>query len=186
MAEATTASTTTEHTVIVDAATERAIERFLYEEAHLLDTWQFTTWLELLAADISYAAPVRENRTYRERKHEIAPPGTSAYFEEDLDLLKERVDRLQTHMAWAEEPPSRTRHLVTNVIVDRTDDAEVFAVRSNLCVYRTRSERDEDIIYGRRVDVIRRSDSPWGFELVRRTVIFDQATLLVKNLSSFY
>ena len=59
-------------------------------------------------------------------------------------------------------------------------------MRSNLCVYRTRSERDEDIIYGRRADVIRSSDSPWGFELVRRTVIFDQATLLVKNLSSFY
>lgn len=171
---------------LVDIESERRLTRFLYEEANLLDSWRFDEWLELLAPDIRYDAPVRENRLYRERKYETSAPGTSAYFEEDLILLRERVERLQSHMAWAEEPPSRTRHVVTNVIVDPGEDLGEYFVRSNLCVYRSRSERDEDVIYGSRRDVIRRAESRWGFEIARRTVVFDQATLLIKNLSSFY
>lgn len=179
-------TTTRPATAVPDLETERRIERFLYEEADMLDSWRFDDWLELLAPDISYDAPVRENRTYRDRHLETSAPGTSAYFEENLALLTERVKRLQTHMAWAEEPPSRTRHLVTNVLVDEGDADGEYRVRSNLCLYRTRSERDEDVIYARRLDVVRRSEHPLGFQLARRTVVFDQSTLLVKNLSSFY
>lgn len=179
-------TTTVTPPALPDPATERLIERFLYEEAHLLDSWRFTDWLDMLAPDLRYEAPVRENRLYRERRFETSAPGTSAYFEEDFAMMRERVDRLQTHMAWAEEPPSRTRHLVTNVLADLTEDEDEYAVRSNLCLYRTRGERDEDVIYARRQDLLRRTDTGWGFQIARRTVVFDQATLLVKNLSSFY
>lgn len=169
-----------------DAETTFEIEQWLYLEADLLDEWRFAEWLELLAEDLHYWAPVRENRVYRERRHETAAPGGSAYFEENRADMVQRVDRLHTHMAWAEDPPSRTRHLISNVRVFETATSGEFAVSSNFLVYRTRSERDEDMIVGQRRDVVRRTEGEAGFELVRREIRFDMATLLIKNLSSFF
>lgn len=169
-----------------DVATTSAIERFLYLEADLLDDWEFDQWLELLAEDLHYWAPVRENRTFRERRFETAAPGESAYFEETRADMVQRVDRLNTHMAWAEDPPSRSRHLVTNVRAFNTATEGEYAVASNFCVYRTRGERDQDLIVGSRRDVLRTSTGPAGFELVGREVRFDMSTLLIKNLSTFY
>lgn len=169
-----------------DCATTHEVSTFLYLEADLLDEWMFDEWFALLATDLDYWSPTRENRTHRERKHETAKRGGSAYFEENHADMAQRIDRLKTHMAWAEEPPSRTRHLVTNVRVFTTENVEEFAVNSNFLVYRTRSERDEDQILGQRRDLIRRVDTDAGFEIVRREIRFDQSTLLIKNLSAFF
>lgn len=165
---------------------QRDIEQFLFEEADLLDNWQFSDWLSLMADDIFYWAPVRENRTHREAKFEMYPVGTSAHFEENKRFLEERVERLLSHMAWAEEPPSRTRHLVTNIRAWETDTPGEYAVESSFYVFRTRGERDMDNIVGRRYDVIRKTDTEYGFQVVRRKIVFDMAMLLVKNLSLFY
>lgn len=171
----------------VPVDTRLALSDFLFEEADLLDTWRFSDWLTLLAEDIHYWAPVRENRVFRERNRETAEPGTSAYFEESFDDLSQRVDRLYTHMAWAEEPPTRTRHLITNVRVrPSADEDSSFDVQSSFYVHRTRLERDHDWIVGVRSDRIRRADTQAGFVIARRKIVFDVATLLSKNLSSFY
>lgn len=170
----------------VDAETERAITRFLFDEAELIDDMRFTEWLECMHQDVFYWAPVRENRVFRERDEEFYPRGTSAYFEETWDFLKQRVDRLLTAKAWAEEPASRSRHIISNVRVDAREDGR-FAVKSNFFIYRTRGERDQDEISGERRDVIVAvPDSPWGFQVLEREVRFDMATILVKNLSLFY
>lgn len=171
----------------VPVETQLAVSDFLFEEADLLDAWQFSDWLALLAEDIHYWAPVRENRIFRERKKETALAGTSAYFEESYDDLSQRIDRLYTHMAWAEEPPTRTRHLVSNVRVrPSAEEAGAFEVQSSFYVHRTRLERDHDWIVGVRNDRIRPADTPAGFLIARRRILFDVSTLLVKNLSSFY
>ena len=44
-----------------------------------------------------------------------------AHFDEDRYALDKRVERLLTEHAWTEDPPSRTRHLVTNVRTFATD-----------------------------------------------------------------
>ncbi|WP_340536919.1 3-phenylpropionate/cinnamic acid dioxygenase subunit beta [Nocardioides sp. GXZ039] len=164
---------------------ELRAQRLLHREAELLDAWQFEEWLELMTEDLRYWAPVRTNRMWRERSRSISMPGESAHFDESLDQLRERVDRLATHMAWAEEPPSRTRHLVTNIRVEPTADPAEILCRSNFLVYRTRSERDMDQVVGTREDILREV-GPGEFKIARRTVIFDMATILVKNLSLFY
>ena len=38
-----------------------------------------------------------------------------AHFDEDRYSLEKRVERLDGDHAWTEDPPSRTRHFVTNV-----------------------------------------------------------------------
>lgn len=169
-----------------DLATCRNLEQFLYDEADLLDAWRFDDWLTLLADDIHYWAPVRENRLHRERRYEMHGPGAGAHFDDTRELLVERVERLKTHMAWAEEPSSRTRHLVTNIRVHLGAEPGEFDVESSFHVFRTRAERDLDSVIGKRFDLIRRTDRVYGFEIARRTIVFDMATLLVKNLSLFY
>ena len=38
-----------------------------------------------------------------------------AYFDDDRELLEMRVKKLEAGSAWSEDPPSRSRHFVTNV-----------------------------------------------------------------------
>jgi 3-phenylpropionate/cinnamic acid dioxygenase small subunit len=182
----TSLSDNTRPTTLVPIEVEREIQQFLYEEADLLDTFRFREWLELFTEDARYWAPVRENRLYRERKEEISAPGSSAYFDDDFIGLKQRVERLYTRMAWAEDPPSRTRHLVTNIRVRPTDDPDEYDVESSFYMHRTRTERDHDWIVGKRYDRLRRSELPHGFSIANRTVLFDMGILLIKNLSNFY
>jgi 3-phenylpropionate/cinnamic acid dioxygenase small subunit len=89
-------------------------------------------------------------------------------------------------MAWAEDPPSRTRHMVSNVRVRSTEIDGAFELDCSFFVYRTRLEREMDMFVGRRTDVIRRAANAYGFEIARRTILLDQATLLAKNLSIFF
>ena len=47
----------------------------------------------------------------------LSDEGDLAIFEDDKTYLTMRVDRLETGMAWAEDPPSHTRHVVGNLVV---------------------------------------------------------------------
>ncbi|MBL4621145.1 MAG: 3-phenylpropionate/cinnamic acid dioxygenase subunit beta [Immundisolibacteraceae bacterium] len=170
----------------VPMETAYQLEQFLYAEAELLDAWQFNDWLALMAPDVHYWAPVRENRLAREAEQEMYPPGTAAHFDENFKMLGQRVARLYTHMSWSESPASRTRHLISNVRAHVTDNPDEFRVQSSFHVYRTSSERHQDSVIGRRYDLLRRADNDYGFQIADRTVVFDMSMLLVKNLSSFY
>ena len=179
-------ATITNHAKMASMEDERAICRFLYEEAELVDNMWWDEWLDCLHEDIDYWAPVRENRVARERKEEYYPKGTSVYFEESKAFLKQRVVRLQTQKAWAEEPPSRSRRILSNIRVDEID-ADTFAVRTNFMVYRSSGERYHDTVAGERRDIIVRApESTFGFLIKEREIRFDMSTILVKNLSLFY
>ena len=59
-------------------------------------------------------------------------------------------------MAWAEDPPSRTRHFVSNIEVEPGQRDSELRVYSNFIMYRTRGETEEDFYVGSREDVLRR------------------------------
>jgi 3-phenylpropionate/cinnamic acid dioxygenase small subunit len=180
----------------MDDGVIREIERFLYREARLLDERRFREWLELLADDIHYWMAARPNRYPRASKA-IAILDPARYVEADLagdeelaildetkDTLAARVARLDTGMAWAEDPPSRTRHLIGNIDVEPSDKAAEFRVYSNFIVYRSRAETEEDFYVGSRQDLIRRVDSQW--KIARRKLTLDQNVLTAKNVSIFF
>jgi 3-phenylpropionate/cinnamic acid dioxygenase small subunit len=170
----------------------RTIEQLLYREARLLDQRQFRDWLELFTEDVHYWMPTRFNRL-RDREgaaerweieREIADEGESAFFDETKETLELRVARLETGMAWAEDPPSRTRHVITNIEVEPTDSSEELRVYSNFVLYRSRLETQEDWFVGGREDLIRRVDGQW--RIARRKIIYDQAVSNAPNLSIFF
>jgi 3-phenylpropionate/trans-cinnamate dioxygenase subunit beta len=161
------------------------IEQFLYAEASLLDEWQFRAWLELMSKDIQYTMRTTVNAQTRDRRRGVQPP-TTWIFNDTHFQLERRVARLETGMAWAEEPPSRTRHVVSNVRVFETNTSDEYDVHLNYILYRAQKERDETFYVGRRIDRVRRADNPEGWRLCRRELTLDQAVLSSHNLSVLF
>ncbi len=81
---------------------------------------------------------------------------------------------------------SKTRHVVSNVIITPCDENGAYEVDSAFIVYRNRAERQTDIWAGERRDLIRRADTIYGFKISSRTILLDQSTLLANNLSIFF
>src|SRR6202521_3260224 len=168
----------------------REVERFLYREARLLDERRFHEWLALFTDDVHYWMGARANRYPRSSKA-ISILSPNRYVEDDhtrpdelsiLDETKEtlagRVARLETGMAWAEDPPSRTRHVITNIEVTGEAGPEL-TVHSNFMVYRSRAETEQDFYVGARQDLLRRVDGAW--KIAHRKLILDQNVLLAKK-----
>ena len=179
---------------LADLQTHFEVEQFYYREADLLDEGRYTGWLDLLAEDLDYWMPTRTNRIRRQQALSVAARGEAAYYDETKESLAWRIRRFDSGMAWAEDPPSRTRHLVTNVVARHVDPEEHVGftsadleVKAAFLVYRNRLEREENVFAGGRTDVLRRTDgSPGGFEIARRTVLLDQNILQSKNISTFF
>ena len=174
----------------------REIEQFLYREARLLDERRFHEWLELLTEDLRYRMATRANRYQRVSKS-IAILDPARYVDEDLEgedafaildedkaSLSARVARLGTGMAWAEDPPSRTRHFIANIeVAPGATDREI-EVRCNFIVYKNRSEAEQDFYVGARRDLLRRVDGGW--RIASRRLVLDQNVMLAKNISTFF
>ena len=168
----------------MDSQLRHLVEDFYYLEAELLDERKLREWFQLLTEDIRYWMPVRYNTLERPDSvsEELSAPGDAYYFDDDWNSLKIRVERAYSKIAWAEVPPSRTRHLITNIRIKNDGGREIEA-HSNFLVYRTRQESDKDIFVGARQDLLRRAGD--GFKIARRTIILDQAVLNAKNISVF-
>lgn len=184
MSEAARLSETAGSSALEHVLLQYEIEQFLYREASLLDERKFWEWYELLADDLEYWMPVRTTRAKGDEASEFAPVGGGAFFDETKPLIAERLRKLDTGYSWAEDPPSRTRHFVTNVRIIERPKADEVRVANNFLVYRSRLVRDEDLWAGWRDDTLRRTSGKW--QIVRRRIYIDQVSLSSKNLSIFF
>ncbi|MCW5720808.1 MAG: 3-phenylpropionate/cinnamic acid dioxygenase subunit beta [Devosia sp.] len=159
-------------------------EEFLFREADLLSEAEYIRWLDLLADDIDYWVPtIQTVEARRNVVNVVAERDQLAYMSETKATLKMRVDRLGFGDAWAEIPPSRMVHYVSNVHVTAVEGDEM-AVRSNIYIYRSRIETEEDKYYGKRHDRLRRVDGVW--KLARRKVVLGQSVLTARSISTFF
>ena len=154
-------------------------------EGKALDDWKFRDWLDMLADDISYTLRTTPNAQTRDRRRSVEPP-TTWVFNDTKDLLERRVARLETGMAWAEEPPSRTTHMVSNVIVEPTEVDGEYDVYVTYLLYRTQKEKDVTIYCGKRHDKLRQVEGGLGFQIFNRKITLDQVTYNSHNLSVFF
>lgn len=161
----------------VDDRLQRQVERFLYTEAELLDTWQLTAWLELVAKDIDYRMPVRTTRIDKQAGEIYS--SRSFHMLEDYGSLAARVARLTGAAAWSEYPASRTRRHISNVRVAPAVGEEINA-KSYILYYWGRDDL-QTFISGERHDVLRAADG--RLMLAKRTVFVDHTALPIPNLS---
>jgi 3-phenylpropionate/cinnamic acid dioxygenase small subunit len=169
----------------VDLELQWRVERFFFFEAELLDERRYREWLGCFADDIHYWAPIRSSRPPRERAHELSASDELATFDEDRRSLDQRVRKLETGKAWAEEPPSRVRHCISNVRL-RLADGGVES-RCNFIVYQGRGEVSEYWFVGERHDTLRFApEGALGLLVARRKIVFDHTTLLAPSISIFF
>jgi 3-phenylpropionate/cinnamic acid dioxygenase small subunit len=164
----------------VDLAVRLRIEDLYHLEAEILDERRWEEWLELFAPEVEYFAPIRVAR--KSPANDIVEE--LGHFDDTFGSLALRVKRLRTDVAWAEDPPSLTRRLVTNLRVRRAPEAGEYDVRTNFLLFRSRGDLGaHDLIVGERQDRLR----PEGERLLisRRRILLDQASLGTKNLGVF-
>lgn len=156
--------------------------QFYNKEAELLDAKRLEDWLELMTDDISYRMPIRVSREKGAERSEFSEEGFN--YREDKSTLEARVERFQSEFAWSEDPPSRTRHHVSNVRVDEVNGNELHT-KTNLLLFRGQGpETEGDLISAERKDVLRREDST--LKLAEREIHLDHTILPMKNISVFF
>jgi 3-phenylpropionate/cinnamic acid dioxygenase small subunit len=131
---------------------------------------------------------MRRNVPADEPEREFTREGLDVnWFDEGKDTLTRRVKQIRTGVHWAEQPPSRICHIVSNIQVVSAAPAgssptEVEA-KSRFIVYRNRVETETDFLVGKREDLLRRVNGGW--KIARRKIVLDQSVLLAKNLTFF-
>ena len=185
----------------------QAAHQFLVEEAALLDAADYAGWLALLCEDIRYLMPVRVTTARGAGFDSLAG---MAHFDENLYALRKRVERFATDHAWTEDPPSRTRHFVSNVrtfaaggvgtaepvpgvpgaeepgVGPGAADAGTgeLLVESSLLLFRSRGDtREADLVSAGRTDTLRLTAA--GYRLARREIAVDESVLRTQNLAVF-
>jgi ethylbenzene dioxygenase beta subunit len=148
------------------------IEQFLLREARLLDD-----------EDIHYWMPGIQAR-YRRDPTPRFDPKRMAFFDDDLTSLRRRVTRALHETAWAEDPPTRTVHLVQGIEVQLSERPDEYIAYSTFICVRGRNEMEEDWLAGRRIDRIRRI-ADGSLRLARREIRITQTVLQSKNLNVF-
>ena len=87
--------------------------------------------------------------------------------------LRSRVSQLLSGLTWAENPKSRTRHMLSNVRIVGSEDGALL-VQANFVVYRMRFQNIDPYIGQYRYRLI---PSGWTFRILERRVILDLEAL---------
>jgi benzoate/toluate 1,2-dioxygenase beta subunit len=143
------------------AGIDRAVfEEFLIHEAALLDARRFRDWMALFTDDGTYWVPAVPDQQ--------SPFNQASLFYDDRELMKTRVDRLEHPRIHVQTPPSRTAHLIGNVIVEQADAAKgEFVVGSTVIMVEYRDEAQR-VFAGRQHHRLRREGA--GFRIVQKRV----------------
>lgn len=168
-----------EHQSRAEFETHWAIEQFLKRESEYLDDYRFDDWLDLLSPEIEYEVPVRVSQEGRESDFL-----DTYHLYEDYDTLSDRITRRAGEYAWAERPPSRTRHHVSNIRVKQGDGDGEYEVKSNVLLYVSRGDdADYETLSAEREDIIINTEDGW--KIRERTAYLDITTLPVDAMNYF-
>ena len=163
---------------IVDDSLYIEIQRFLFREAALLDRHDYAGWFALTTEDINYCVKAAVSRDAG------AAAVDYSIIDEDAVALKSRIDQISNpRLTRAENPPSMTRRVISNIeACHGSIPGEVLAL-SYLLAYRSRPSVPEGGFYvAHREDTLRRIGVGW--RLARRLVRLDQIMLFDGALST--
>jgi 3-phenylpropionate/cinnamic acid dioxygenase small subunit len=155
----------------MNAVDARSVERFLYKEARLMDEHAYDEWLALWAASALYWVPC--NRDDADPRREVS------IIYDDRAALEARIERLKSGAAFAQDPKSRLRRLVSNVEIEEQRDGES-VVHSNFDITEVR-RGERRTIAGRAMHRLRRRGD--DFEIVSKKVMLVDNDEPLRNLT---
>jgi 3-phenylpropionate/cinnamic acid dioxygenase small subunit len=110
------------------------LQEFIVREARLLDERRFRDWMALFTEDGTYWVPAVPDQR--------SPFDQASLFYDDRGLMRTRIERLEHPHIHVQTPPSRTAHLVGNVLVESVDEAKgEYVVGSTVIMVEYRDER---------------------------------------------
>ena len=147
------------------------VENFLYREARLMDEHAYDEWLALWTDDALYWVPCNED--------DIDPERHVSIVYENRARLEDRIARLKSGAAYAQDPKSRLSRVVSNVEIEDENDTEAI-VRSTFNVTALRRGR-MDIFAGRVIHKLRpQGDS---FRIAYKKVLLINNDVVIHNLT---
>jgi 3-phenylpropionate/cinnamic acid dioxygenase small subunit len=153
------------------AVDRQQVEQFIYYEADLMDEHRYDEWLALWADDALYWVPTGRD--------EIDPKREISLIYDDRIRLQVRIGRLRSGFAHAQEPKSRMRRVVSNIVIKETENGEILAYSNFLLAELRRGK--QDVFAGRTVHRLR----PHGgsFILVSKKVLLVNNDESIDNLT---
>lgn len=153
-----------------------AVTSFVARESEALDKRDYVAWLEMVEDDFTYLVPVPRTP---DNPHSPHFDTRSMLIDESKWSLQSqwfrRLDLDLYEMSWAENPPVRFRHFVTDIRVRLSHEPSVLDVRSNVMLVGTRQSDAPKFITGERIDAVKVVEG--GFRLAHRWVALDQVVI---------
>jgi 3-phenylpropionate/cinnamic acid dioxygenase small subunit len=147
------------------------VEQFLYYEAQLMDEHRFDEWLALWTEAALYWVP--SNRDELDPKREVS------LIYDDWVRLQLRISRLKSGFAHAQEPKSRLRRLISNIVVEEAERGEIIAYSNFLLAELRRGK--QDLFAGRTIH--RLSPHDVSFKLMSKKVLLVNNDEPIDNLT---
>ena len=154
--------------------TRPEVEDLFYKEAALLDEWQLEEWLRLLTDNATYQVPPTD-------VPDSDPQSALFLIADDAFRIRSRVKQLLGKSAWAENPHSRTRRIITNVRI-LGSDGDAILVTANFAVYRMRYESVDTYVGRYEYKLVRVGDE---LKIRQRRAILDNEALRPQGKISF-
>jgi 3-phenylpropionate/cinnamic acid dioxygenase small subunit len=126
----------------------REVEQFIYMEARLQDELRYDEWESLWTDDAIYWVPANSDSIDPEREMSI--------IYDNRARIATRIKQLQTGKRHSQNPPSRLRHLVSNIELLEVEGDQLRA-GANFIVYESR-ERGVTLWAGRSEYTLRRTE----------------------------
>jgi 3-phenylpropionate/cinnamic acid dioxygenase small subunit len=147
------------------------VERFLYYEARLMDTHAYDEWLALWTDDALYWVPSNED--------DIDPQRHVSIVYEDKARLEDRIVRLKSGAAYAQDPKSRLSRVIGNIEAEEHDNGEI-VVHSTFNLTAVRRGR-MDTFAGRTIHRLRPDGD--GFKVAYKKVVLVNNDEVIHNLT---
>jgi 3-phenylpropionate/cinnamic acid dioxygenase small subunit len=147
------------------------VEAFLYREARLMDQHAYDEWFALWTDDALYWVPSNEDDYDPERHVSIVY--------ENRRALEDRIARLKSGAAYAQDPKSRLSRVVSNIEIEPRDSGELI-VHSTFNVTALRRRR-MDTFAGRAIHVLRPDND--SFKIASKKVLLVNNDEVINNLT---
>ena len=165
-------------TALDDRMLAASVEAHYRHEVLLLQDRRYRDWLTTMDPAVTYRVPV----TTSTLEGLVTRDDELGYYDEDFELLKARVAKLESAQSWVERPPSRLRYFVQVLEAGHGDDGTVRA-RSNLLLLQHRWNMAQQFS-GERTDVLVPDGS--RYRLRERRVVLDRQAMGEQGLSVFF
>lgn len=147
------------------------VEAFLFLEARLADENRYEEWGDLWTDDAIYWVPSND--------YDYDPLHHVSIIYDDRNRIQDRIDRLKSGSAWAQQPQSRLCRVISNVEVEVKPDGDI-EVRSKFTLGEIRRGR-QATYFASQLHTLRQTND--GLRMASKKVMLINNDEPINNLS---